>query len=251
MFITHTGHKKRHYKSGTASILGTIIFIGILFSAIIPMYLVMNQADTIFEQRKHEATTLDEDRSRENILLYAYPNGETSPNITIRVKNECALIVNAVRIWINNEPEPISVNLDPLEEMEIGQYDVDPQSGDIFDVRITTGRGNVFECGSGALEYDDFGWVVEAKLINVVISDSGVVFKIYLYKWNIETTDWDQKDYAQVWKIGGSAFKTFDISSYGNGEYRIVIKKGGSTIHDETGLMMNAPNGPSILWVYA
>ena len=39
----------RKRRRGTASILGTIIFIGILFSSVIPMYLVMRQADTIYE----------------------------------------------------------------------------------------------------------------------------------------------------------------------------------------------------------
>ncbi|MFH2110298.1 MAG: hypothetical protein ABIJ47_03440 [Candidatus Bathyarchaeota archaeon] len=246
MHITLTTLRGRE---GSASIFGTLIFIGILFTAVIPMYLVMNQADTIFEQRKHEATILDEDRSRESILVYAYPNGETSEYITVRVKNECALSVKMVRVWINNVPEPISVTLNPLEEVEIGQYDVDPQPGDTFDVRVTTERGNIFECGSGLLEYGTDGWVVESKMINVVVSDSGVVFKIYLSKW--EDPNWVQKDWAQVWKIGGSAFKPFDISNYGNGEFRVVVKRGSTIIHDEEDLMMNWPNGPSVLWVYA
>jgi len=248
----HTTRTILRGKRGSASIFGTLIFIGILFTAVIPMYLVMNQADTIFEQRKHEATILDEDRSRESILVYAYPtDGDESDYITVRVKNECALSVKAIRVWINNDNELVSVTLDPLEEVEIGEYFVDPQPGETFDVRVTTERGNVFESSSGELEYGDNGWVVESRMINVVVSDSGVVFKIYLYLWNTGTEEWDQKDWAQVWKIGGSAFKPFDVTEYGNGEYRVVVKKGSTVIHDEAELMMEWPNGPSVLWVYA
>ena len=41
----------RRKRRGVASILGTIIFIGIMFTAIIPMYLVMKQADTLYESK--------------------------------------------------------------------------------------------------------------------------------------------------------------------------------------------------------
>jgi hypothetical protein len=37
----------------------------------------------------------------------------------------------------------------------------------------------------------------------------------------------------------------------GNGEYRVEVKKGSNTIHDEDGLIMEWLDGPSTLWVYA
>ncbi|HUV53840.1 MAG TPA: hypothetical protein VMW03_01400 [Candidatus Krumholzibacteriaceae bacterium] len=52
-----------------SSILGTLIFVGILFTAVIPMYLTMNQADVILEQEKHEIAILDEDKERGGVLL--------------------------------------------------------------------------------------------------------------------------------------------------------------------------------------
>ena len=56
MLITCTLSNKR--RKGVASIFGTIIFIGILFTTVIPMMLVMKQADTIFEQKTHEMEVL-------------------------------------------------------------------------------------------------------------------------------------------------------------------------------------------------
>lgn len=245
----------RRGRKGTASLFGTLIFIGILFSAVIPMYLVMNQADTIFEQRKHEATILDEDRSRESLCVYTYPrDGLTSNYITVRVKNECGLSVKAIRVWINDAPQTVSVTLNPLEEVEIGQYDVNPQEGEIYDFRVTTERGNVYESSSGILSYTSNGWDVENQLINVLISSSGVVFKIYVY-WDDESPpeSWPEipGSPAQVWKIGGSAFKSFDVTNFDlPKDFRVVVKKGSNIIHEEI-VSMTWPNGPSVMWVYA
>lgn len=231
-----------------SSILGTLIFVGILFTAVIPMYLVMNQADIIFEQEKHEIACLDEEKEREDVSFYVYP--DTSDDLLVVVQNSSPMGAKVVRVWINDDPYPESTELDPMEGgVPLGPYDVPLVEGATYNFRITTERGNVYESGSEDLEYIDGEWFVETKLINVVISSSGVVFKVYLYFW--EASDWVQKDYAQVWKLGGSAFKPFDVSPWGNGEYRVVVKKGSKVIHDEDELNMLWPLGPSTLWVYA
>ena len=234
-------------RRGTASLFGTLIFIGILFTAVIPMFLVMNQADVIFEQEKHNVAALDENKEREDIYFYVYP--DLSDDLMVVVENRCAMTVKVVRIWINEAIHVESTTLQTLQTVELGPYDVPLVEGRTYNVRVTTERGNVYECGSGDLEYGMGEWIVESKMINVMISASGVVFKVYLYKW--EDTDWAPKEEAQVWKIGGTAFKPFEISGYGNGEYRVVVKRGSTTIHDEDDLMMEWPDGPSALWVYA
>jgi len=230
-----------------ASLFGTLIFIGILFTAVIPMYLVMNQADVIFEQEKHSVAQLDDEKDREDLYFYIYP--DLSDDLMVVVENKCAMTVQVVRVWINEDIHVESTVLETMETLEFGPYDVSLVVNGTYNVRVTTERGNVFECGSGDLEYGTGGWVVESKLINVMISASGIVFKIYLYMW--EESDWALKDEAQVWKIGGSAFKPFEVSQWGNGEYRVVVKRGSNIIHDEEDLMMEWPNGPSTLWVYA
>ena len=231
-----------------SSILGTLIFVGILFTAVVPMYLVMNEADIILEQEKHEIACLDEEKQREDMSFYVYP--DESDDLVVVVQNSSPMGTQVVRVWINDDPNSASTVLDPMEGgVDIGPYDVPLVEGATYNFRITTERGNVYDSSSGDLEYSGGSWVVESKLINVVVSSSGIVFKIYLYKW--EDSDWVQKDWGQVWKLGGSAFKPFEVSEYGNGEYRIVVKRGSKTIHDEDELMMEWPEGPSTLWVYA
>jgi hypothetical protein len=238
----------RRKKRGMSSILGTLIFVGILFTAVIPMYLTMNQADIILEQEKHEIASLDEDKEREDVSFYVYP--DTNDDLVIVLQNNSPLGVKVVRVWINDDPYTTSTVLDPMEGgVQLDPYNVVLEDGATYNVRITTERGNVYDSNSGDLEYDEGNWIVESRLINVVISSSGIVFKVYLYKW--EASTWALKEDAQVWKLGGSAFKPFEVSDYGNGEYRVEVKRGSKTIHDEAGLMMEWPNGPSTLWVYA
>ena len=215
------------------------------------MYLVMNQADIILEQEKHEIACLDEEKEREDVSFYVYP--DTSDDLLVVVQNNSPMGAKVVRVWINDDPYPESTELDPMAGgIELGSYGVPLDEGAIYNFRITTERGNVYDSGSEDLEYINGEWVVETKLINVIISSSGVVFKVYLYLW--EDSDWVQQEYAQVWKIGGSAFKPFDVTPYGdngNGVYRVEVKRGSNPIHDEDGLIMEWPDGPSTLWVYA
>jgi len=228
-----------------STILGTLIFIGILFTSVIPMMLVMKQADTIYEQRKLEGSRLDEEKAREDMNVYVYPTGGgADDNLTLLVESRCEMSVEVVRIWINNTIHNTSKVVSSMSELELGSFDVAPKNGSSFEFRVTTARGNVFEAEAGAITHDVFGWVVENKMINVLVSAPGVVFKVYVTGPN------NYSDYAQVWKIGGSAFKSFDITLSGNGIYNVVVKKGSQTIHDED-VEMEWPDGPSVLWVYA
>ena len=246
----------RRGRKGTASLFGTLIFIGILFSAVIPMYLVMNQADTIFEQRKHEVATLDEEKTREDVIVYVYPTTCTEDNLTVLVHNACELDVKIIRVWINDTYHMESVLIETMSEEVVGSYDVDPKEGSVFDINVATERGNVFECSSGEITHDGMNWDVENLMINVLVSSSGVVFKIYVDIWDDQAIppEWDQIGYAQVWKIGGSAFKSFDLTYPVNypvpSTYRVTVKKGSSTIHEEQ-VIMDWPEGPSVIWIYS
>jgi archaellum component FlaF (FlaF/FlaG flagellin family) len=232
-------------RQGVSTVLGTLIFIGILFTSVIPMYLVMNQADTIYEQRKLEMERFDDERSREEMDVYVFPTeGESSDNLTVKVYNRCELAVKIVRIWINDDFVSTDDVVQSMTELELGSYNVTPQEGSEYDIIVTTERGNIFESGSGPLAYQDGHWIVENRMINVLISAPGVVFKIYV---TINGTDIDGSP-AQVWKIGGSAFKSFTVES--NGDYNVKVKRGANIIHDEN-VTMNWPEGPPVIWVYS
>ena len=69
MCMKHTSSRNRR---GISTIMGTLIFIGILFTAYIPMQLVMKQADNIYEIRIHEAKLNDDLKAKEELMVYGY-----------------------------------------------------------------------------------------------------------------------------------------------------------------------------------
>jgi hypothetical protein len=236
----------RKKRRGVSTILGTIIFIGIMFTSVIPMWLVMKQADVLYERKKLELARTDEEGAREFVNVYVYPTGESAPdNLTVFVENKCELNVNFVRLWINDTMHPMESIVDSMSELNLGSYDVDPQNGSSFDVLVTTERGNVFEASSGTIIHDAMGWDVDEKFINVLIDYKGVVFKVYVTGPNNYSGE------TQVTKMSdGSGFAIFDITEPSNGEYNVVVKKGPKVIHDED-VLMEWPDGPSVIWVFA
>ena len=240
----------RRKRKGMSTILGTLIFVGILFSAVIPLFLTMNDVDVYLEQRKHEVAAFDEEKTREDVIVYVYPTAGTEDNLTVSVHNACELYVKVTRVWINDTYHTESAQIETMSELEVGSYDVDPKNQSIFDVKVTTERGNVFECSSGEIAHDGINWEVENLMINILVSSPGIVFKIYVDRW--VDPDWLLEDrYAQIWKIGGSAFKSFDVTTYGAPTiYRVTVKKGSKIIHEEQ-VTMEWPEGPSVIWVYA
>jgi hypothetical protein len=65
--------QRRRRKRGVSTTLGVIIFVGILFTSVIPMALVMRQSETIYEQNELELKRQDDDQDREDIDVYVYP----------------------------------------------------------------------------------------------------------------------------------------------------------------------------------
>ena len=235
----------RRKRKGVSTILGTLIFIGILFTSVIPMMLVMNQADTLYEQKKLEIGRFDEERAREQADVYVYPtDGLSSPYLTIKVTDRCELAMRIVRIWINDTIYSVDFLVQSMESKDLGSYFVDPKNGSEYDIEVTSERGNVYENGGGTMYYDYDHWVVDALMINVLISSPGVVFKIEVSKGGVPI----EGSPAMVWKIGGSAFKSFVVPS--NGIYKVIVKKGANIIHDEN-VEINWPAGPPIIWVYS
>ena len=135
-------------RRGTASIFGTIIFVGIIFTAVIPMFLFMRQADTFFEKAKFEVDRLDEERAREEIYFHLETEIVLSePIITLKISNRGELLVKIIRVWINDEPRTVDYLLPPISQSEFELVDlIDPESEDpvSFSLMIVTDQGSIF-----------------------------------------------------------------------------------------------------------
>ena len=149
--------KKRR---GMAAILGTLIFIGILFSAIIPMQLVMQQADNIKEQRLHETDNLDLYQKNEQLEVYPIPH-LTLDLLNVSVINLSEYSVHIVRVWVNNTAYQVDETANPLETIDIGNLPLTPVEGGEYEIRVTTERGNVFISQIGSISYQGGEWISE------------------------------------------------------------------------------------------
>jgi hypothetical protein len=92
----------RKRRRGVSTILGTIIFIGIMFTSIIPMMLVMKQADTIYTQKVHEMEIRDEEGVKEDVNVYVYPY-QDGTELGVKVENIGNVPITVVRAWLNDE----------------------------------------------------------------------------------------------------------------------------------------------------
>jgi len=236
-------------KRGVSTVLGTLIFMGILFTSVIPMYLFMKQADTIYIQKIDEMECLDEERAREEIDVCAYPLGETSDQLKVRVENKGAVSVTVVRVWINDVYHAQDEMIPSMEKTVLGPFTVSLQPDSYYAVKVTTEKGNIYASKSGTLYYTDGTWYTPSLGISVNIAN--VVGKYHIQVANAPEPNeyWTQgTDFGDV--IHWFAVDISDI-------YTVTIEKwvGGSNWVDLPGTPVNVviqwPDGPPIVYVYA
>ncbi len=217
MHMKHTMCRKR--RSGISTILGTLIFVGILFSVYMPMTLVMKQADNIYERKIHEAKIGDFDKGAEDVWVYAY--GEAgSTELTVYVTNKGADGITLVRVWLNDDSTEISETIAPKSSAELGPYDVAGAESPLK-VKVTTENGNIFECNLGSVLYDGAnGWYTPSFAVSIVIMNDWGQYEIIVLD--------SESALAGYYKSSGNEqdqiTKTFLVSNI-PAEYDVEVKK--------------------------
>ncbi len=154
-------------RKGISTILGTLIFIGILFSAIVPMVLVMNQANIIYSKQLHETENMDTEKANERVYVFLDADGDT---IEVSVYNEGETPVEIVRVWINNKYEPVSHIVDyQATEMIYEHY---PATDNEYYIKVSTVNGNIFSNDDNPLTRTDGNWVLPESGVDIVISNA-------------------------------------------------------------------------------
>jgi len=188
MRITHIMCRRR--RRGVSTIMGTLIFVGILFTSIIPMYIVMKQADNIYIRNVHEIGVSDQDRAREAIEANVYPGALGSPNLYINVTNTGVVPVDIVRVWVNDEvknstPTPVASQKSTIIPITIAN-----PSGSYI-VTLTTKRGNSFAATSETLSYNTSDpnngyWYTPSLGIHILVINAQGKFQIWVQNstWN-------------------------------------------------------------------
>jgi len=231
------------FRKGTSSIMGTLIFIGIIFTAFIPMLLVMRQADTLHEMRKHELGILDQERASEKLNFYAYPL-EEEPDLTpdqdeliLRIKNEGSVSIKIVNVWINDEEyhqevNTQDVNIKSMETISLEPLPVILQDLTSYTVKVITEKGNVFSSEAGTLYYSSSadGWYTPSLGICVHINNLKGKYQI-LIRINLGDDPLPEHSYSSTFLEHGEIEEIFWVDFPGT--YYVTIKKdaGGSWVN--------------------
>jgi archaellum component FlaF (FlaF/FlaG flagellin family) len=217
--MKNTTYDKR---KGVSTILGTIIFIGIVFSTIVPMTLVMKQADNLYERTIHEVKMKDLEKANEELMVYAYSKpGNT--DLTVYVNNRGENEVTVVRVWLNDDFEEVSQVIAPKTATELGPFDPDIDLA--LNVKVTTENGNIFFCHLGSIFYNSQnGWYTPSYAISVTIMNEYGQYKIFI---------WDNLDlklvgtYVSSGNEADDISKTFLVAPYSNTYNVTVLKREG------------------------
>jgi flagellin-like protein len=208
-----------------STILGTLIFIAILFSAVMPMYLTMNQADIILENAKLEKMRAEADGSSESMNICAYPESTNSTQIYLSVENTGQVGVSFIRVWVGENSYDISDSLAVGGKCVIGPYTLQPVEGTSYSTSLITGRGNKFTSYAGSLQYQDGGWVTPTLGIIVnIINDMGM-FKIYYTDGTTEILSYESQGVDK-----GDVSHIITIDQPGSYQVTVKVKTGGSYV---------------------
>jgi len=240
MRTTHTTCLRR--RRGVSTILGTLIFIGILFTAVIPMFLVMKQADNIYTRNVHEMEIQDQDRASEAVEAYAYPLNDTSSQLNVRVSNTGVVPVNIVRVWINDVNYSASTSVASQDTEVIGPFTVTLQNGTSYLPTVTTERGNSFASSSGTLHFTDGYWFTPSLGIHILVLNWVGKYKVYVHN-----DTWNQYLTNTTYETQGIDFGDIECSQLVDveGEYWVkVVKKVGANWVD----LPSSPVPVVIVW---
>lgn len=203
----------RRGRTGTSTILGTLIFIGIMFTAVIPMLLVMRQADTFYEKEKLEGGRLDEEHSREDIDFYIYTEPGVDEKIYVKIENRGNAPVKIVRVWINKieyfqEEHPQGENINSMVTKSLDPLTVTLQDLTSYTVKVVTEKGNVFSSEAGTLYYSSstYGWYTPSLGICVHIENLKGKYQIIIKINKEDEEPWyeyssDRDEHEEIEKI--------------------------------------------------
>lgn len=209
-------------KKGMSTILGTIIFVGILFTSFVPMMLVMKQADNIYTRKIHEMQQNDELQAAQELEVFAYPV-EDEDQIKVWIENVGVVPATVHRIWVNDVYITTDESISALDAQTLGPYNVTTFDGAEFDIIVTTVSANSYPSVSGTLHYETEGWFVPELAICVHVSVGfwgAGSFKIW-----ITNSTWQSDVYESGFIWLGNIVEIFNVVTPGN--YKVWVERKG------------------------
>ena len=232
-------------RKAVSTILGVLIFIGVVFSAIVPMQLTMKQADMIQIRYLKEREDLDDLRDNENFNVVAYPTGASTNIIKVRVVNRGDETSEVARIWIRDECWTEDRSLDPGENV-IFTYEVTLEADTSYPVTVISSRGRKYASEAGSLIYSEGTWYTPSFGVQVHVAN--LKGKYYIKVFNSTWYD----EYLTLGQDFNDLIVFFEVDTLG--PYNVICKKDTSSGPNLPGTPMTVeimwPNGSPIAFVF-
>ena len=232
--------REYHKRKGVASILGTLIMVGILMTTILPTFIYINEVNNYYDRTVVDLKITDNERSLENLEVYAY--GHTQNEVDVFIINRAPLASNISRIWISNNTlqdvwffdltnssDQLPLYLVAAEQatlrLDFTGISVEESS---YIIDVTTDRGNKFSSDTNPLTLATGGeWQTgtsEFKIQVLILSNVGSDD----YRIDVNQSD-SYTDFIEVTGVQGQFFCLFDAPQAG--DYNVTVTSTKGTPH--------------------
>lgn len=237
-------------KRGMTTIIATLLFVSMVFTALIPLQLSMLQTDAYESSLIQEIETFDAEKDQENMNMVAYPTSTDSSYLRVRVQNTGIVDIKIVKLWIKDESYILNDTISYGEVKVLGPFNISNlEKGASYPTKVISERGNSFSSSAGNMIFSSQGvWFTPSLGINVYISnDKG---KYYI---RVSNETWSSDPYYETLGIDfGDLVVLFEVDAIDT--YHVVCKKNGPTGPDLPGtpidVDINWPNGSPIVFVF-
>jgi hypothetical protein len=220
-----------------------------MFTSVIPMMLVMKQADTMYTQKVHEMEARDEERSNEVIKANAYPVNDTSNQIRVQIQNNGVVSAKIIRLWINDVSYSEETIVKSGDTDTLGPYAVDLATNASYCIKVVTDRGKSFASTSGTLYFGDGYWFTPSIGVNVLVLVSSGKYQI-----RVHNATWSSLDPYLTHGIDQDDIQWTEVGMTDPGNYWVEVKKQvGPDYQNVPGtpvpVVIQWPGGPAIISV--
>ncbi len=158
----------RRRRRGVASVLGILIMVGILMTSILPTFIYINEVNNYYDRTVVDLKITDNERSLENLEVYAY--GHSLTEVDVFIVNRAPLASNISRIWVfnntlkdawifnsTNRPDlPLYMGAAEQSTLRLDFTDITVE-GCSYIIEVTTDRGNKFSSTTNPLTSEPGG----------------------------------------------------------------------------------------------
>jgi len=234
---------RKKERRGISTVLGVLLMVGILFTTIIPLFIYVNSVNNYYDTTVVNMGIADQERSMEDLIVYAFARDD-SYDINVLLVNEGSISVNITRVWVMSmdlqriniftsenvsaalNAHDLPLQLNPSDQAEIENLTLtiilnDPDK-DLFNIEITTARGNVFPSDTNPLSYQGGEWGTGTNwpwLEIIVRSDEGQDDFII----EVVADTYDYNDTISSYHVLGDYFTIIPVLK--TGVYNVTVTK--------------------------